>query len=130
MCQGQKSAAPSFVELSTLDGGVTWLSSIKSNCAITMSLVIPSALSMLPVTDAMSPEISYLSEDSTYHGDADVGVDTGHDDRPIMEVFETQPFFDGKRQEDWTGTGLMLLIVISRDVPRPTQVCFMSTPSL
>lgn len=141
MCQEQEAAAPSVVGLSSWDGGVTWLSSVKSDCVITMSLVISSALSILPVTNAMSPEISYLSEDITgytashdHDGDAAVGaavdgVDGVDKLRPIMEVFEAQPFHsDGKRQKGWTGSGLMVLIVISRDVPRPTQVCFMSTP--
>lgn len=91
-----------------------------------LSLMIPSAVSLFPVTPAVAPVVTYLKEDKA-RGLAveDQNFTPAGDTKlqPVIEVFEAQPF---RISTDGDGEHLSqdfnAVIVISRGVPRPTEV--------
>lgn len=128
--------------LATSDGGRAWLpvprhqtelksvpevlsrsSSVENSC-VTLSLVVPTAVSMFPMTAAMSPVVEYLNgggagggnienQHMTYAGEYKL--------QALVEVFEGQPLRLGRNGVD-KPDNLKAFIVISRAVPRPTEV--------
>lgn len=108
------------MELTSLDGGRTWLWQADY---VVLSLVVPAAVSLFPLTTAMSSEAAYLNEGETEHEwdtHAVIAKDV-NDLEPIVEVLEVQPLHVG-RDQGRAVRGLKALIVISRAVPRPTEV--------
>ena len=133
--QGDETLGPSLtLVLSSSDGGRTWLST--TGCA-KLSLVISPSVSMFPVTAAMSLSVSYLSDaDSKLDGPAQARSESEAAEhavfepslqlQPIVEVFQAQPLV---RSGSWRRgavrgelTGLLALVVISREVTRPKEV--------
>lgn len=120
--------------MSSLDGGRTWLpisghgeARLKNDpevySGMVFSLVLPMAVSMFPLTAAVSPLAIYLNGDEARHsaqGSADTAAIYGKL-QPIISIFEVQSIRLG-RDNDGVPEGLDAIIVISRAVPRPTEV--------
>lgn len=118
-------------EVSTFDGGRTWLadahtpsSAGKDRGALELSLVVPTAVSMFPITAAISRGLAQL--------DADVADDNAPKDlsltadggklQPIVEIFEAQPLRSDGHEDGVESMRVSAVIVITRAVLRPTQV--------
>lgn len=131
------------IELSSPDGGRTWLSTTnhgrselevlpeahapvpRGEDCVVLALVLPSAVSLFPLTSAMWPIARYLNEDGAQDLLLEDNVTIGTDDtrlQPIFEVFEAQPFRSG-HGHDQGPEYFRGVIVISRAIPRPVQVC-------
>lgn len=80
---------------------------------------------MFPLTAVISPLAIYLNGDKA-RDPAQENVDKMpfYDKvlQPVVEIFETQPIRLGGDHDD-IPEGLDAIIVISRAVPRPTEVC-------
>lgn len=89
-----------------------------------LSLVLPEAVSMFPLTAAVSPLAVYLNGDEardSTQGSASTAALYGKVLQPIFSIFEAQSIRLG-RDNDGVPDGLDAIIVISRAVPRPTEV--------
>lgn len=129
-------------KVSSLDGGRTWLHvttqgqvqaegppnahglSARKDGRVLLTLVLPSAVSMLPLTSALRPVERYLSGGKSRNllsEDMEAFATRDSKLEPIIQIFEAQPFRDG---DDYDGKAdLRAVIVISRAVPRPIEVC-------
>lgn len=90
-----------------------------------LSLVLPKAVSMFPLTAAVSPLANYLNGDEASDPAQEIADTTatyGKKLQPLVEIFEAQPIRLGGDHGD-VPEGLDAIIVISRAVPRPTEVC-------
>lgn len=130
-------------ELASPDGGRTWLPVMKHDQpevntfleaharprrveegSVSLALVLPTQVSMFPLTPAVRPLAAYLNggeaQDLPANEDT-IGTD-GRRLQPLVGVFEAQPFRSGGDHgnipENFQG-----VIVISRAVPRPYKVC-------
>lgn len=132
-------------ELSSADGGRTWIpmhrhsqarvlrrSDVRAHFSgggssgAVLSLMTPSAASIFPITPAVAPVVTYLRENKTQDfSPEDQSVMAAGDIKlqPIIEVFEAQPFRIGTVADgEHVSQDLEAIIVISRAVPRPTEV--------
>lgn len=119
-------------ELSSSDGGRTWLVLREAhaplppveNC-IVLALELPAAVSLFPLTSALWPVARYLNGDEGQHLLLEDHITIGTDGtrlQPLFEVFEAQPFRSGN-YHDQGPEHFKGVIVISRAIPRPSQVC-------
>lgn len=78
---------------------------------------------MFPVTSAMLPSAMYLNGDKADANQeaADLTAADDHEFQPVYEIFEAQPVYFSTDHGE-IPDGLEAIIVISREVPRPTQV--------
>lgn len=91
---------------------------------MSLSLVLPLAVSMFPLTAAMSPLAIHLNGDEARDPSREIANTTamyGEVLQPVVEVFEAQPVPLDEDHRD-VAEGLDAIIVISRQVPRPTEV--------
>lgn len=111
------------LELCSSDGGRTWHNQAQLNGGNVLSLVLPKAVSMFPVTSAMLPSAVYLNGDKADAAQevAESAAIHDHKFQPIYDIFEAQPvYLSGDYGE--IPDGLEAIIVISRAVPRPIEV--------
>ena len=98
----------------------------KGGC-VSLTLVAPTAVSLLPVTTAMLPLTTYLQENKPLGllQDAQDFLSTGTNKlQPVRQVLEAQPLrLTGQHGvDDGTPHDLEAVIVISKAVPRPNEV--------
>lgn len=122
-------------KLTSSDGGRTWLpgsgnsnaqliSGLEADARGILSLVLPKAVSMFPLTAPMSPLAAHLNGDVANDGGQRTTHSTAIFDQklqPLYEVFEAQPVRFGSDNGEAPKT-LEAIVVISRAVPRPTKV--------
>ncbi|CAN0125964.1 unnamed protein product, partial [Scytosiphon promiscuus] len=125
-------------KLSSLDGGRTWRPVTTYGQAeekvvpnhgvagvddlILLTLVIPSAVSMFPLTSALRPLERYLNGGRARKFSLEENETFSPDERkiePIVQIFEAQPFRYGGN--DGGTAEFQAVIVISRAVPRPIE---------
>lgn len=135
-------------ELSSPDGGRTWLSATKHDQSkvkvlpeaqaplprvegcVVLALVLPAAASLFPLTSAMWPIARYLNGGEAQDLLLEDHITIGTDDatlQPLFELFEAQPFRSGK-DHDQGPEPFKGVIVISRAIPRPSEVCVSFVP--
>ena len=98
----------------------------KSSC-VTLALVTPTAVSLLPLTSAMLPLTTYLQEGEAgglLVLDQDSAATISNKLQPVFKVLEVQPFsLSGHNGGDGgTSQSLEAVIVISKAVPKPNAV--------
>lgn len=129
-------------ELSSPDGGRTWLPVTKHGQAevnsflearalsrhvegfVGLALVLPTTVSMFPLTPAVRPLAKYLSggeAQDLLEQQNKIATD-GDGLQPLVGVFQAQPFRSGG-DHGHTPEYFQGVIVISRAVPRPSKVC-------
>lgn len=126
--------------MSSLDGGRTWLpfrrqSQGRSHVAeanlqpaegvsstVMLILEVPGAATLFPQSAAFASSFRYLNGDEPDMILKEQELSGRESKRlePIVEVFEAQPTWIDREAEP---KGMSAVVVISRAIPRPTEVC-------